>query len=106
MNCGSAKLWLGLGIGIDCTVENSSSPFIFISSSQRSIALLALLLFLLKIACLHVSFTAYENFYKLSKMQCLLVCFPLTFHQKYQKTEIPQSNIYPLIHCFFTFVEI
>ena len=32
---------------------------------------------LLKIACLHVSFTAYENFYKLSKMHCLLV---LTFH--------------------------
>ena len=31
----------------------------------------------LKIACLHVSFTAYENFYKLSKMHCLLV---LTFH--------------------------
>ena len=28
-------------------------------------------------ACLHVSFTAYENFYKLSKMHCLLV---LTFH--------------------------
>ena len=31
----------------------------------------------LKIACLHVSFTAYENFYKLSKMHCLLI---LTFH--------------------------
>ena len=27
----------------------------------------------LKIACLHVSFTAYENFYKLSKMYCLLI---------------------------------
>ena len=32
---------------------------------------------LLKNACLHVSFTAYENFYELSKMHCLLV---LTFH--------------------------
>ena len=31
----------------------------------------------LKIACLHLSFTAYENFYKLSKMYCHLV---LTFH--------------------------
>ena len=31
----------------------------------------------LKIACLHVPFTAYENFYKLSKMHCHLV---LTFH--------------------------
>ena len=28
---------------------------------------------LLKIACLHVSFTAHENFYKLSKMHCLLI---------------------------------
>ena len=33
--------------------------------------------FLLKNACLHVSFTAYENFYKIAKMHCLLV---LTFH--------------------------
>ena len=28
---------------------------------------------LLKTVCLHVSFTAYKNFYKLSKMHCLLV---------------------------------
>ena len=39
--------------------------------------LLALLVYFLKIACLHVSFTAYENFYQLSKMYCHLV---LTFH--------------------------
>ena len=36
-----------------------------------------LLVTFLKIACLHVSFTAYENFYKLSKMHCFLV---LIFH--------------------------
>ena len=29
----------------------------------------------LKIACLHVSFTAHENFYKLSKMHCVLIWF-------------------------------
>ena len=44
---------------------------------RGSSALLILLVSFLKIACLHVSFTAYENFYKLSKMHCLLV---LTFH--------------------------
>ena len=56
-------------------LKNSSSPFILISSLQRSTTLLALFLSFLKIACLHVSFTAYENFYKLSKMHCLLVLF-------------------------------
>ena len=43
-------------------LKDLSSLCILISSSQRSIALLALLLFFLKIAYLHVSFTAYENF--------------------------------------------
>ena len=43
--------------------------------------LLSKLLFVsfLKIACLHVSFTAYENFYKPSKMHCLLVLFSSFF---------------------------
>ena len=81
-------------------LKTSSFAFILISSSQRSITLLALLLFFLKIACLHVCFTAYEIFCKLSKMHCLLFCFPLSFQQKYQKSEILQSNIYPFIHCF------
>ena len=56
-------------------LKNSSSPFILISSLQRSTTLLLLLLSLLKIACLYVSSTAYENFYKVYKMRCLLVLF-------------------------------
>ena len=54
-------------------LKYSSSPFILISSLQRSTTLLTLFLSFLKIDCLHVSFTAYENFYILSKMHCLLV---------------------------------
>ena len=41
----------------------------------------------LKIACLHVSFTAYENFYKLSKMYCLLVWF-----STFQSSEVSESR--------------
>ena len=59
-------------------VENSSSRFYLISCSQGILNSSRLLLLSSpKIACLHVSFTAYENFYKLSKMHCHLV---LTFH--------------------------
>ena len=58
-------------------VENSSSRFYLISCSQGILNSSRLLLLSSpKIACLHVSFTAYENFYKLSKMHCHLV---LTF---------------------------
>ena len=55
-----------------------SFSFSLISSLQRSLALLALLVTFLKIACLHVSFPAYENFYRLSKnalSSCLLSTF-------------------------------
>ena len=52
----------------------------------------------LKIACLHVSFTTYENFYKLSKMHCLLIWFSTFQPSEVSETEIQQSNIYPLIH--------
>ena len=48
-------------------VENLQFTFLMISSLQRSQTFLALSVAFLKIACLHVSFTAYENFYKLSK---------------------------------------
>ena len=59
-------------------VENSSSRISQISCSQGILNSSRLSCYLLqKIACLHVSFTAYENFYKLSKMHCHLV---LTFH--------------------------
>ena len=46
-----------------------------ISSSQRSLTLLAFFVTFLRIVCLHVSFTAYENFYKLSRneLSCWLI---------------------------------
>ena len=42
---------------------------------------------LLKIACLHVSFTAYESFHKLSKMHCLVVWFPI-----FQPSEVSENR--------------
>ena len=54
-----------------------------------------------KVACLHVSFTAYENFYKLSKnVFVFFEWFPFSLHQKCQKQETQQSNIYPIVHWF------
>ena len=59
-------------------VEKLQFSLFLISCSQRILnASLLSWILLLKNACLHVSFTAYDNFYKLSKMHCLLV---LTFH--------------------------
>ena len=59
-------------------VEKLHFSLFLISCSQGILnASLLSWILLLKNACLHVSFTAYENFYKLSKMHCLLV---LTFH--------------------------
>ena len=59
-------------------VEKLQFSLFLISCSQGILnASLLSWILLLKNACLHVSFTAYENFYKLSKMHCLLV---LTFH--------------------------
>ena len=61
-----------------------------------------------KIACLHVSFTAYENFYKLSKMHCHLV---LTFHflilrmSEYRNPTIKHISTYTLVSsCITTYV--
>ena len=51
----------------------------------------------LKIACLHVSFTDYENFYKLSKMYCLLVWL-----STFQPPEVSE-NRYPTIKHIFTY---
>ena len=48
---------------------------------------LALLLSFLKIACLHVSFTAYENFYRLYKMHCLLGWF-----STFQPSEVSENR--------------
>ena len=51
----------------------------------------------LKIACLHVSFTAYENFYKLSKMYCLLI-----WVSTFQPLEVSE-NRYPTIKHISTY---
>ena len=42
---------------------------------------------LLKIACLHVPFTAHENFYKRSKMHCLLIWF-----STFQPSEVSENR--------------
>ena len=55
----------------------------------------------LKIACLHVSFTAYENFYKLSKMYCLRFGFPFSNHQNLR---IQKSNNQTYIHLYTDFI--
>ena len=41
----------------------------------------------LKIACLHVSCTVYENYYKLSKMYCLLDWF-----STFQPSEVSENR--------------
>ena len=69
--------YLDEGFAPDDMLKNSSSLSSRSPALRGLSALLTLLVSFLKIACLHVSFTAYENFYKLSKMHCLLV---LTFH--------------------------
>ena len=53
----------------------------------------------LKIACLHVSFTAYENFYKLSRMYCLLVWFS-TFQPSIRSIRKQISNNQTYIHLY------
>ena len=59
----------------------------------------------LKIGCLHVSFTAYENFYKLSKMHCLLVLtfhFPIFRMSEYRNPTIKHISTYTLISPFIS----
>ena len=53
-----------------------------------------------KIACLHVSFTAYENFYKLSKMYCHLVLifnFLILRMSEYRNPTIKHISTYTLV---------
>ena len=55
-------------ISIRCPpLKNSSSLYLMISCLQRSQNFLGSCVAFLKTTCLHVSFTAYESFYKLSK---------------------------------------
>ena len=56
----------------------------------------------LKIACLHVSFTAYENFYKLSKnVLSSHLDLPLSNHQNIR---IQKSNNQTYIHLYTDFI--
>ena len=78
------------------TVEKLHFSLFFISCFQGILNASCLSWYLiLKIACLHVSFTAYENFYKLSKMYCLLI---LTFH--FPTIRISENNNQTCIHLY------
>ena len=77
--------------------KNSSNHNLMISCLQRSQNFLDSCATFLKTTCLHVSFTAYENFYKLTKMYCLLKWFPLPLYQKCQKKK---SNNQTYIHLY------
>ena len=82
-------------------LKNSSSLLLLISSFQRSLTLLALFVTFLKISCLHVSFTAYENFYKLSKnvvSSCLLSTFCPSEVSEIRNSTIKHISIYSLVH--------
>ena len=82
-------------------LKNPSSLFLFISSSQRSLTLLALFVTFLKIACLHVSFTAYENFYELSKNALtshLLSTFSPSEVSEIRNSTIQHISTYTLVH--------
>ena len=84
-------------------MKNSSSLSSQSPALRSSSALLTLLVSFLKIACLHVSFRAYENFYKISKMHCHLV---LTFHflilrmSEYRYPTIKHISTYTLVSSF------
>ena len=88
------------------SVENSSSRFYLISCSQGILNSSRLLLLSSpKIACLHVSFTAYENFYKLSKMHCHLVLtflFLILRMSEYRNPTIKHISTYTLVSSSIT----
>ena len=85
-HCMNRMLWITLMISmmqltahpLMCTPPCWKTPVLLcldLLLSRDPQLYLALPVSFLKIACLHVSFTAYENFYKLSKMHCLLIWF-------------------------------
>ena len=99
----TAHGWLLCGSPI---VENSSSRFYLISCSQGILNSSRLLMLSSpKIACLHVSFTAYENFYKLSKMHCHLVLiflFLILRMSEYRNPTIKHISTYTLVSSSIT----
>ena len=85
-----------------CVVQKLQFSFSLISSLQRSLTLLALFVtFLNKIACLHVSFTAYGNFYRLSKNALsshLLSTFSPSEVSEIRSSTIKHISTYTLVH--------
>ena len=81
--------------------KNSSSLYLMISCLQRSQNFLGSCVAFLKIACLHASFTAYENFYKHSKnalsYQLLSTCSPSEVSEIRNPT-IKHISTYTLVH--------
>ena len=83
------------------TVEKLQFAFSMISSLQRSQTFLALFVAFLKIACLHVSFTAHENFYKLTKNTLssqLLSTFSPSELSEFRNPTIKHISTYTLVH--------
>ena len=93
--------WTHSGVLNVCSVEKLQFSLFSISCCQGILNASQLSWYLvLKIACLHVSFTAYENFYKLSKMYCLLVLtfhFPIIRISEYINPTIKHISTYTLI---------
>ena len=83
------------------TVEKVQFAFSMIFSLRRSQTFLALFVAFLKIACLHVSFTAYENFYKLTKNALssqLLSTFSPSEVSESRNATIKHISTYTLVH--------
>ena len=82
-------------------LKNSSSLYLMISCLQRSQNFLGSCVTFLKTTCLHVSFTAYENFYKLSK-NALSSQMPSTFFasdmSEIRNQIIIHISTYTLVH--------
>ena len=88
---------------VESVVENSSSQFYLISCAQGILNSSRLLLLSSpKIACLHVSFTAYENFYKLSK-NALSSRLDLPLSDT-QNVRMQKSNNQTYIHLYTGFI--
>ena len=82
-------------------VEKLQFTFSMISSFQRSQTVLALFVAFLKTACLHVSFAAYENFYKLSKNALssqLLSNFSTSEVSEIRNPTFKHISTYTLVH--------
>ena len=97
----TSRALLDIQLDIYKCVEKLKFSSSMISSLYVSLTLLALPVAFLKIACLHVSFTAYENFYKLSKnalSSWLLSTFSPSEVSKIRNSTIKHISTYTLVH--------